>query len=125
MAFVLLILGVIREYESGSPLYDYSFVALLIYEKANNGENRMEVQAAAISLQGNNFVVVLVGMEMVTQSGEADMMIDTLQPKFDNVPVILMAQREDTSPVYYGDQDLVTMLRDIAVDDMPWKSYPV
>jgi hypothetical protein len=85
----------------------------------------MEVQAAAISLQGSNFVVVLVGMEMVTQSGEADMMIDTLQPKFANVPVILMAQREDSSPVYYGEQDLVSMLRDIAVDDMPWKSYPV
>ena len=85
----------------------------------------MEVQAAAISLQGNNFVVVLVGMEIVTQSGEADMMIDTLQPKFSNVPVILMAQREDASPVYYGEQDLVAMLRDIAVDDMPWKSYPV
>lgn len=85
----------------------------------------MEVQAAAISLQGNNFVVVLVGMEIVTQSGEADMMIDTLQPKFSNVPVILMAQREDASPVYYGEQDLVAMLRDIAVDDMPWKTYPV
>jgi len=85
----------------------------------------MEVQAAAISLKGNNFVVVLVGMEMVTQSGEADMMIDTLQPKFSNVPVILMAQREDSSPVYYGEQDLVAMLRDIAVDDMPWKTYPV
>jgi len=85
----------------------------------------MEVQAAAITLQGNNFVVVLVGMEIVTQSGEADMMIDTLQPKFSNVPVILMAQREDASPVYYGEQDLVAMLRDIAVDDMPWKSYPV
>lgn len=85
----------------------------------------MEVQAAAISLQGNNFVVVLVGMEMVTQSGEADMMIDTLEPKFGNVSVILMAQREDTSPVYYGDQGLVSQLRDIAVDDMPWKSYDV
>jgi len=85
----------------------------------------MEVQAAAISVQGNNFVVVLVGMEMVTQSGEADMMIDTLESKFNNVPVILMAQRDDASPVYYGEQDLVAMLRDIAVDDMPWKSYMV
>ncbi len=85
----------------------------------------MEVQAAAISIQDNNFVVVLVGMEMVTQPGEADMMIDTLQPKFGNAPVILMAQKEDTSPVYYGEQDLVTMLRDIAIDDMPWKSYDV
>jgi hypothetical protein len=83
----------------------------------------MDVQAAAISLQGNNFVIVLVGMDMVTNSGEADMAIDTLQPKFGNSPVILMAQREDTSPVYYGDQDLVTALRDIPVDEMPWKSY--
>lgn len=85
----------------------------------------MEVQAAAISLHGNNFVIVLVGMEIVKQSGEADMMIDTLQPKFGDVPVILMAQREDTSPVYYGEQDLVALLRDIAPDDMPWKSYGV
>ena len=85
----------------------------------------MDVQAAAISLQNNNFIIVLVNMDMVTNSGEADMAIDTLQPKFGNAPVILMAQREDSSPVYYGDQDLVTALRDIPVDEMPWKSYAV
>jgi hypothetical protein len=85
----------------------------------------MDVQAAAISLQGNNFVIVLVGMDMVSNSGEADMAIDTLEPKFGGVPVILMAQREDTSPVYYGDQDLVASLRDLPVDEMPWKSYSV
>ena len=85
----------------------------------------MDVQAAAISLQGNNFIIVLVGMDIVTNSGEADMAIDTLQPKFGNSPVILMAQREDTSPVYYGDQDLVTALGDIPVDEMPWKTYPI
>ena len=85
----------------------------------------MDVQAAAISLQNNNFLIVLVNMDMVTNSGEADMAIDTLQPKFGNAPVILMAQREDSSPVYYGDQDLVTALRDIPVDEMPWKSYAV
>lgn len=85
----------------------------------------MDVQAAAISLQSNNFVIVLVGMDIVSNSGEADMAIDTLEPKFGNVPVILMAQREDTSPVYYGDQDLVKALRDIPVDEMPWKSYSV
>jgi len=85
----------------------------------------MDVQAAAISLQSNNFVVVLVGMDIVTNSGEGDMAIDTLQGKFSNVPVILMAQREDTSPVYYGDQDLVKALRDVPVDEMPWKSYSI
>ena len=44
----------------------------------------MDVQAAAISLQGQNFMIVLVGMDMVTSSGEADMAIDSLQPKFGN-----------------------------------------
>ena len=85
----------------------------------------MEVQAAAISLQGNNFVIVLVGMDMVTNSGEADMAIDTLEPKFGNATVILMAQREDATPVYYGDQNLVSALGDIPVDDMPWKTYAI
>ena len=85
----------------------------------------MDLQAAAISLQNNNFVIVLVGMDLVTNSGEADMAIDTLQPKFGNAPVILMAQREDSSPVYYGDQNLVSILGDLPVDEMPWKTYSV
>ena len=85
----------------------------------------MDIQAAAISLQNNNFVIVLVPMDMVKNSGEADMAIDTLQPKFGNVPVILMAQREDTSPVYYGDQELVMDLGEMPVDQMPWKSYSI
>jgi len=85
----------------------------------------MEVQAAAISLQNQNFVIVLVGMEMVNNAGEADMAIDTLQPKFGNVPVILMAQRDDATPVYYGNQDLVSALGDIPVDGMPWKKYTI
>jgi len=85
----------------------------------------MDIQAAAISVQGNNFVIVLVGMDMVSNPGEADMAIDTLQPKFGNAPVILMAQRDDATPVYYGDQELVSMLGDIPVDEMPWKQYSV
>lgn len=83
----------------------------------------MKVQAAAISLQGNNFAVVLVQMELVSNAGEADLAIDTLQPKFGGVPVVLMAQKEDGSPVYYGDQDLVRSLEDLPVDKMPWKEY--
>lgn len=85
----------------------------------------MDVQAAAISLNNQNFIIVLVGMEMVTNSGEADMAIDTLEPKFGKLPVILMAQREDSSPVYYGDQGLVEALRGVPVDKMPWKTYAV
>ena len=85
----------------------------------------MEVQAAAISLQGQNFVIVLVGMDMVTNSGEADLAIDALEPKFGNATVVLMAQKADATPVYYGDQNLVSALGDIPVDEMPWKTYSI
>jgi len=85
----------------------------------------MEIQAAAISLQGAQFVVAVVGMDLVNDPGEADMAIDTLQGKFGGAPVVLMAQTENDSPRYYGDQDLVKSLRDLPLEDMPWQSYSV
>ncbi len=85
----------------------------------------MQVQAAAISLQGINFAVVVVGMDLVKSPGEADMAIESLQPTFGGVAVILMAQNEQGSPTYYGDQDIVQLLADVPVDKMPWKEYKV
>jgi len=85
----------------------------------------MKVQAAAISLQGINFAVVVAGMDLIGNPGEADMTIDRLQPTFGGVPVILMGQNEQGSPNYYGDQDIVRLLADVPVDQMPWKEYSV
>lgn len=85
----------------------------------------MQVQGAAISLQGRSFAIVLVGMELATNAGEADMAISTMQPAFGGVPVVLMAQKDDGSPVYYGDQDLVQLLADVPVEKMPWREYSV
>lgn len=83
----------------------------------------MKIQAAAISLQGAAFAVVLVPMELVKAPGEADMAIESLQPTFGGAPVVLMAQRDDGSPNYYGDEDLVRALQGVSVDEMPWKEY--
>lgn len=83
----------------------------------------MNVQAAAISLQGQQFAVVLVQLDLIHSPGEADLAIDTLQPKFGGVTVVLMAQKEDGSPVYYGDKSLVQLLEDLPIDKMPWKDY--
>jgi hypothetical protein len=85
----------------------------------------MDVQGAAISLAGNNFVIILVDMSLVNAHGEADMAMESMSAGFGGVPVVLMAQREDGSPVYYGDEDLVGLLRDVPVDQMPWKQYSV
>lgn len=83
------------------------------------------VQAAAIALGGTRLVVVVVSMALVRSAGEADMAVDTLAPSFGGVPVVLMAQEEDGSPRYYGDADLVRLLRGIPLERMPWKEYPV
>ena len=93
-----------------------------------HGESRkhpVKMQAAAISLRGHRFVVVVSPLTLVASSGEADMAIDDLQPYFGGVPVVLMAQKDDGSPCYYGDSQLVELLAGIPIDKMPWKEYPV
>mgnify|MGYP001145683595 CR=1 FL=1 len=94
-------------------------------QDTGSGSGRVKVQAAAISLRGHQFVVVVVPMTLVTSPGEADMAIDDLQPCFEGVPVVLMGQKEDGSPCYYGDSQLVDMLAGIPIEKMPWKEYPV
>lgn len=85
----------------------------------------MKIQAAAISLQGKNFAIVLVDRGLVNSSGEADMAIESISPSFGGVPIVLMAQKDDGSPVYYGDQELVRSLAEIPIEKMPWKEYSV
>lgn len=85
----------------------------------------MKIQAAAISLQGVNFAIALVDLNLINAHGEADMVIENLSPGFAGVPIVLMAQKEDGTPVYYGDQDLVRSLADIAIDNMPWQEYSI
>lgn len=83
----------------------------------------MQIQAAAISIQGNHFAVVVAGQDLLNNQGEADMTIEQLGPTFGGVPVILMAQNDAGSPTYYGDPELVELLRGVPVDEMPWKEY--
>lgn len=88
-------------------------------------EGVMKILAAAISLRGINFVVVVAPMSLVSSPGEADMAIEDLQPYFGGVPVVLMAQNDEGLPSYYGDSQLVDMLAAIPIDKMPWQEYPV
>ena len=53
------------------------------------------------------------------------MAIEDLQLYFDSGPVVLMVQKEDGSPSYYSDSQLVELLADIPIEKMPWKEYPV
>jgi len=88
-------------------------------------ERSMKVHGAAISVQGVDFAVVVVQMDLVKSPGEADMAIEQLAPVFGGAPVVLMAQRLDGTPTYYGDGKIVELLRGVPIDQMPWKEYTV
>ena len=80
------------------------------------------VTAAAISIAGTKFVVVLVALTTASGPGESDLVIADMQRRF-GVPVVLMGQEEDGTPVYYGNVDLKGRLATVPVDRMPWKEY--
>ena len=80
------------------------------------------VTAAAISLAGTKFMVALVGLTTASGPGESDLAIADLQRRF-GVPVVLMGQEEDGTPVYYGNEDLKELLAAVPIDRMPWKEY--
>lgn len=84
-----------------------------------------QVDAAAVSLQGRRFMVVLVSLDLVGRAGEADMAIADLRPRFGGVDVVLMGQEDDGTPVYAGEPSLVSLLAHVPVDRMPWKKYPI
>ena len=84
-----------------------------------------QVQAAAISLQGRQMLVVLVPMSVAGSAGEADMLAADLRPRFGDVDVVLMGQQDDGSPHYHGDQELLRLLADVPIAKMPWKHYSI
>jgi hypothetical protein len=83
-----------------------------------------QVTAAAISMAGMKFVVVLVDLATASAPGDADLVIADLEPRF-GVPVVLMGQEEDGTPVYYGADDLKDRVSVVPVDRMPWQQYTV
>jgi hypothetical protein len=83
------------------------------------------VQAAAISLLGTRFVVVLVALDLVRSPGEADLALETLAPSFGGVPIVLMGQDDDGTPHYHGDPELIRLLSGVPLERMPWKEYPL
>lgn len=90
-----------------------------------HGPATSALQAAAISLQGQPMLVVLVGLKVVQSPGEADMLSSDLQARFGGVSVVLMGQHEDGTPQFHGDAALVQLLAGVPVDRMPWKTYPI
>ena len=94
-------------------------------DAASETSATLSVQAAAISLAGRRMVVVLVPIDVVRSPGEAEMLVTDLRPRFGGVDVVLMGQVEDGTPRYHGDAELLSLIADVPVDRLPWRTYPL
>jgi hypothetical protein len=81
-----------------------------------------KVTAAAISMAEMKFVVVLVDLTTASGPGEADLVVADMQSRF-GVPVVLMGQEEDGTPVFYGSENLKDRVAAVPVNRLPWKEY--
>jgi hypothetical protein len=84
-----------------------------------------QLTAAAVSLHGVQMLVVLVPVEVVRSSGEADMLLSDLSGRFGGLSVVLMGQQDDGSPVYHGDSVHLGLLADVPLENMPWQTYDI
>ncbi len=98
-----------------------------VREAAPGPEGRTEstpVQAAAISVQGMQMVVVLVRRELIDSPGEAALLQGALRPRFGGAAVVLMGQDDDGTAHYFGDAALAKLLDGVPIERMPWKTHP-
>ena len=88
-------------------------------------ESTRQIQAAEMTIGDRHCVVVLVGLDLINSPGEAHMATSDLSPQFPGTEVVLMGQEEDGTTHFHGPEQLVNLLANIPLDQMPWRPYPL
>jgi hypothetical protein len=83
----------------------------------------MQFNAAVIRDHGVNFAVVIVKPSVLRSPQEAVKAQVAFAPAFRGIPVVLMAQDNQGTPSFHGRQDLIGLLSDVNLDNVPWKVY--
>jgi len=83
----------------------------------------MKFQGAVIKEQGVTFAVVIVKKPVVDNRMEANRAIQSFQPVFPGIPVVLMAQDHQGRAEYYGRRDISSFLANVPLHAIPWREY--
>lgn len=83
----------------------------------------MKFTGAVIKEQGVTFAVVVVKKSVIDNRIQASKAIQSFQPLFPDIPVILMAQDYRRKSKYYGRPDIVRFLAGVPIHAIPWKEY--
>lgn len=69
------------------------------------------------------FGVVIVKPPVLLNKRRADSLIKSLQTQVFGCPVILMAQDANGVTKYYGQTKLVSFMKTVPLQSVPWKQY--
>ena len=85
----------------------------------------MQIDGAIVKEQGVTFAVVVVKRSVLQSPVRRGKAIESFQPLFPGLPLVLMAQDSRGVPSYHGRQDIVKFLANIDHQRIPWKRYTV
>lgn len=85
----------------------------------------MKFTGAVIKEKGVTFAVVVVKKSIIDNRIQSNKAVQSFQPLFPGIPVILMAQDHGGKPKYYGRRDIVRFLAGVTFQAIPWKEYRI
>jgi hypothetical protein len=71
------------------------------------------------------FAIVKVEEGVLENKEEAVQTIQSLLPKFEGLPVVLVSEKEGEAPKYFARPDLMQYLMDFHLPSVNWKEYQV
>lgn len=83
----------------------------------------MKFQGSVMKEQGATFAIVIVKKYVIDNRIEAEKAIQSFQPVFPGIPVILMAQDSKGIPMYFGRDDIAKFMANVPLHAVPWKEY--
>ena len=83
----------------------------------------MKFDAALVKEQGVEFAVVCVKRSAFNSTTQRPSMQAQFSRAFGGVPTVLMAERSDGKPEYWGRPDLVRWLSEVPYEMLPWAKY--
>lgn len=85
----------------------------------------MKFQGTVIKEQNVTFAIVIVKKSILNDKTKANETINSFQPIFPGLPIVLMAQDAKGTPTYYGRDDISKFLSKTPLQNIPWKEYTI
>ena len=83
----------------------------------------VRVQGSVLKEQGVTFAIIIVQKHVLEFKSDRDAALESCKKLFPGMPIVLMAQDSMANPSYYGPEKIVSMLKGVSPEQIPWKEY--